>query len=355
VGTMLILGLTFLLGPISNAQLAQGAGISIAVLGLSLLTGWSGQVSLGNSGFLLIGGYTAGIWAQHHTHSPIIVTLLLAAVTGAIAGVILGLPATRLRGPYLAGMTIAFAVVLPTFVQNLSSISGGFSGLSLSFTSAPGWFTSWFSGPYASQNADAQWTVDCVILVAAFAFIVMGNLFHSKVGRSMRLVRDNEVAAELMGVNVARTRVLAFAISASFASVAGALLVIPVGTVVPQSFPFALSIELLTITVLGGMGTLTGAVMAGFIYAYSGSFVTWFSSNTHIGTTSQFGKQMNSILFAAVLILTMIFAPRGLAGALSDLWRMVTGGVKRSRGTSTTPVSTPAAPLAPALDGNSSA
>lgn len=327
--TAIAVGITFTLGPIQNSELATGAAISIAVLGLSLLTGWSGQVSLGNSGFVLVGGYTAGIWAQHHTSTPIVVTLLLAAATGAVAGVVLGLPATRLRGPYLAGMTLTFAVVLPTLAQNLTSLTDGFNGLSINYLSPPGWFVSLFSGPYAGTNAQEQWITDCTILVAGFAFLAMANIFHSKTGRAMRLVRDDDVAAELMGINVARTRVLAFAISASFASVAGALLVLWSGTIFPDSFPFTLSIELLTITVLGGMGTLSGAAIAGVIYAFSATWVDWLDAHTGVSLGSNLGRQMSAILFAGVLILTMIFAPRGIMGALSSLWRRVRSATRR--------------------------
>lgn len=343
-GTAVAVAITFALGPIQNSELATGAAMSIAVLGLSLLTGWSGQVSLGNSGFLLVGGYTAGVWAQHHNSSPIVVTLILAALTGAAAGVILGLPATRLRGPYLAGMTLTFAVVLPTLAQNLTWLTDGFNGLSLNYIAPPGWFASLFSGPYASINAQQQWITDCSILVAGFAFLGMSNIFHSKTGRAMRLVRDDDVAAELMGVNVARTRVLAFAISASFASVAGALLVLWSGTVFPQSFPFAMSIELLTITVLGGMGTLSGAAIAGVVYAFSATWVDWVNAHTGISPGSNLGRQMGAILFAGVLILTMIFAPRGIMGAVSGLWRRIGAS---TRGRATPPEVPPTAPEPP--------
>lgn len=331
IGTIAAIGISFDLSPVANGQLATGAAVAVAVLGLSLLTGWSGQVSLGNSGFVLVGAYTVAIWAQHHGHTPIVASLALAAVTGAVAGAVLGAPATRLRGPYLAGMTIAFAVVLPTFIVNLSSISNGYSGLALNPTLAPTWFVNLFSGQYAFQVANQQWQTDCIILVAAVGFFFMGNLFRSKTGRAMRLVRDNEVAAELSGVNLARTRMLAFSISAAYASVAGALLAITAGTVLPQEYEFSFSIVLLTVMVLGGMGTLSGAVLAGVIYAFSSTFVTWLNGHIGISQSSSLYTQMPSILYAALLIIAMLFAPRGLAGLGGVVKRLGVASLSRRR------------------------
>jgi branched-chain amino acid transport system permease protein len=328
--TALAIAITFGLSPVANSRLATGAAISIAVLGLSWLTGWSGQISLGNSAFLAVGGYAAAIWDNHHTSSPIIISLLLATAVGAVTGAVFGLPATRLRGPYLAGVTIALAVVLPEFINNLPySISGGSGGLFVNLVSPPVWFNHLFSGPNALSNADAQWPVDCAIVVAGLCFFLMANLFHSKTGRAMRLVRDNDVAAELMGVSLPRTRVLAFIIAAAYGGLAGGLMVTTIGTVNPASFPFPLSITLLTVTVLGGIGTLSGAVIGGVIYAFSGSIVSWFNAQIGVSASSNLGLNMNNILFGLILIVTIILAPQGLVGLSRPVRRLLTRMTRR--------------------------
>lgn len=219
--------------------MGTGAAITIAVLGLTLLTGWSGQISLGNSAFMAVGGFAAGIWATHHQGgSPIIYSLIIATAAGAAFGLVIGLPATRLRGPYLAGMTIAFAVVLPEIIPNLSSITGTTGSVSLNPTTPPQWFVNLMSGQYPLESGNAQWPTDIAIVIAGVSFIFMANIFRSKIGRAMRLVRDNDVAAELMGVNLPRTRVLAFVISAAYGGLAGAVFVILTGSVTINTFPF---------------------------------------------------------------------------------------------------------------------
>jgi branched-chain amino acid transport system permease protein len=130
----------------------------------------------------------------------------------------------------------------------------------------------------------------------------------------MRLVRDNDVAAELVGVNLPRTRTLAFVVAAAFAGLGGSLYVLINATVTPSTFPLTLSITLLTLMVLGGIGTLSGAVIGGIIYAFSSNLVGHINSLTGINPASNLGANMQGIIFGVLLILTMLFAPRGIAG-----------------------------------------
>jgi branched-chain amino acid transport system permease protein len=138
--TLLTLAITFVLPPVADSQLASGAAISIVVLGLSWLIGWSGQISLGNSGFMAVGAYATGIWAHHHASSPIIFTFVLAMAVGAFSGLIIAIPSTRLRGPYLAGMTLAFSAAIAPLAQNYTSITGGEGGLFFNTLTTPHWF-----------------------------------------------------------------------------------------------------------------------------------------------------------------------------------------------------------------------
>jgi branched-chain amino acid transport system permease protein len=317
--TVLTLAVTILLPPVADSQLAGGAAITIVILGLSWLIGWSGQISLGNSGFMAVGAYAAGIWAHHHTASPLIFTFLLATLVGGISGLIVAIPSTRLRGPYLAGMTLAFAAAIAPLAQNFTSVTGGEGGLFFNTLTTPAWFLHFFSGANASINANAQWTADLAVVIAGFMFFLMANLFHSRSGRAMRLVRDNDVAAELMGINLSRTRTLAFVVAAAFAGLGGSLFAIINATVRPESFPLTLSITLLTLMVLGGIGTLSGAVIGGIIYSFSANLVSHVNSLTGVNPTSNLGSNMQGIIFGVLLILTMLFAPRGIAGVVQRI------------------------------------
>jgi branched-chain amino acid transport system permease protein len=312
--TILTLAITFVLSPVADSQLAGGAAITIVILGLSWLIGWSGQISLGNSGFMAVGAYTTGIWAHHHAASPLVITFLLAMLVGGLSGLVVAIPSTRLRGPYLAGMTLAFAAAVTPLAQNFTSVTGGEGGLFFNTLATPSWFGHLFSGVNASIDSNAQWTADLAVAIAGVMFFFMANLFHSRSGRAMRLVRDNDVAAELMGINLSRTRTLAFVVAAAFAGLGGSLFAIINATVRPESFPLTLSITLLTLMVLGGIGTLSGAVLGGIIYSFSPSLVAHVNSLTGVNPTSNLGSNMQGIIFGALLILTMLFAPRGLTG-----------------------------------------
>jgi branched-chain amino acid transport system permease protein len=320
--TAITLGITFFMAPVADSELAGGAAIAIVILGLSWLTGWSGQISLGNSGFMAVGAYAAGIWAHHHATTPLLFTFFLAIVAGGLSGLIIAIPSTRLRGPYLAGMTLAFAAAITPLAQNFTSVTGGEGGLFLNSLVTPHWFLNFFSGQNAAINANAQWTADLAVVVAGVMFFFMANLFHSRTGRAMRLVRDNDVAAELMGVNLARTRSMAFVIAAAFAGLGGALYALLESSVRPESFPLTLSITLLTLMVLGGIGTLSGAVLGGIIFSFSANLVAHVNSLTGVNPSSNLGANMQGIIFSVLLILTMLFAPRGLAGLKTPLSRL---------------------------------
>jgi branched-chain amino acid transport system permease protein len=320
--TALVLIITIFLPPVADSQLAGGAAITVVILGLSWLIGWSGQISLGNSGFMAVGAYAAGIWAQHHNTAPLIFTFVLAIVMGGLSGLILAIPSTRLRGPYLAGMTLAFSAAISPIAQNFTSVTGGEGGLFLNELSTPPWFLHLFSGENAAINANAQWSADIAIVVAGVAFFFMANLFHSRLGRAMRLVRDNDVAAELMGIRLPLTRSVAFMIAAAFAGLGGALYTILNATVNPSTFPLTLSITLLTLMVLGGIGTLSGAVIGGIIYSFSANLVDHINALTGVNPASNLGANMQGIIFGTLLILTMLFAPSGIAGLWGPIRRL---------------------------------
>jgi branched-chain amino acid transport system permease protein len=313
---------TFFLSSTTNFNLATGAAMSIVLLGLSFLTGASGQISLGNSAFMGVGAFAMAIWANHHATTPIVISLFIAIVCGALVGLLLGLPATRLRGPYLAGMTLAFAVAFGAILSSFNSWTGGDGGLQLpTAATPPHWITGLFSSGTSLLITNSMWVADITILATGIAFFFMANLFASRMGRAMRLIRDNDVAAELVGVSLQRTRVIAFVVSSSYAALGGALWTLINNSASPSTYSFALSITILSLVVIGGIGTIPGALIGGVIYAYSTSVINWIVNQTGLNPQGNFASQLNGIIFGVLLILTMLFAPMGISGAVLRTWR----------------------------------
>ncbi len=304
----------------TDFNLATGAGMAIVLLGLSFLTGASGQISIGNGAFMGVGAFATAIWANHHATTPIVVTLLISVAVGALFGLLLGLPATRLRGPYLAGMTLAFAVAFPAILSSFNSWTGGDSGLQLpNSVTAPPWLVGLFHAGTPTLTTDTLWLTDVVMVATGVAFFFMANLFASRTGRAMRLVRDNDVAAELVGVALPRTRVIAFVISAAYAALGGALWTLLNNSVSPATYGFALSITILAVIVIGGIGTISGAIIGGVVYAYSTNVIAWFVARTGLNPQGNLASQLNGIIFGALLIVTMMFSPLGIAGTIRHL------------------------------------
>ncbi len=313
--------LTFFFSSSTNFNLATGAAMSIVLLGLSFLTGASGQISLGNGAFMGVGAFTMAIWANHHATTPIVFSLLIAIASGALVGLLLGLPATRLRGPYLAGMTLAFAVAFTFILSSFSSWTGGDSGLQLPTAwIAPRWLDGFYHAGTSPLTTTTLYITDVAIVVAGVAFFFMANLFASRTGRSMRLIRDNDVAAELVGISLPRARVVAFIVSSAYAALGGALLTVIDNSVSPSTYSFALSVTILSLIVIGGIGTISGALIGGVVYAFSTSVISWITTHTGLNPQGNVASQLNGIIFGGLLILTMLFAPFGIAGAVRHFW-----------------------------------
>jgi branched-chain amino acid transport system permease protein len=312
--------LTYFLSADTDFNLAVGASMAIVILGLSFLTGASGQVSLGNGAFMGVGAYAVAIVGHHNGTPPIIVSLVIATLAGAAIGLIIGLPGTRLRGPYLAGLTIAFAVAFSSILSVFGSWTGGDAPLGLrSLTPTPGFIISLVGQGPKSLAAANMWLADVGILTAGVAFFFMANLFKSRTGRAMRLVRENDVAAELSGISLPHARIVAFMVSAAYAGLGGGLATIVDGSAQPTQYGLGLSITILSLLVIGGIGTLSGALIGGLIFAYSSTWIDWIESKTGISQTSNFGANLKGIIFGLALILIMMLAPLGIAGAIKSL------------------------------------
>jgi branched-chain amino acid transport system permease protein len=319
-------------------QIAQIAVYVTAVAGLTVLTGLSGQISLGNGAFMAIGAYATALLLLH-LNWPFIAALVAAAAVTAAAGGIVGVAAARLRGPYLAGLTLLLGVALPSLAFAYQGVFGADQGLNVTFT------TPAFLGATFPLTRWQAWVSTVVALVT---LVLLANLCYSRIGRNWRAVRDDEVAAALDGVNVAVTRILAFVVSAVCAGLAGSLLAIVTSLVAPGAFTITLSIALLTAAVIGGLGSLPGALWGSLLIVLLPTYVTDVA--TSHGLSSSVGSNIPIAAYGAVLILVMLVFPRGIQGGLRRLLTLFTGPdpKTRIRGDAPAPHVTPPSDEAPA-------
>lgn len=294
--------LTSLLGRFGNFQVGEVALYAIAIAGLSILTGANGQISLGHGALMAVGAYTLAL-EQTHTEWNLAFQLLLAIAAAALLGIVIGIPATRLSGPYLAGMTLILALGLPLLADQYSTTFGGDQGLVTTAPLAPG-------GGVGAE----EWLAWIEILGALLTMILLANLMRSRFGRAFRAVRDDEVAAALAGVHVMRTKVTAFTVSAACAGLAGAFLGLSVGVVNTGEFPLSLSIGILAGMVLGGAGTLLGAWWGAVALVYLPQWSQSLSGTLNLGNGA--AAYLATIIYGLVLILVIMVAPTGLQGWL---------------------------------------
>ena len=319
-------------------QIAEVAVEVTAVAGLTVLTGLSGQISLGQGAFMAIGGYTTAL-LMLHLNWPFFIALVAAAAVTAATGAIVGVAAARLRGPYLAGATLMLGVALPTLAVAYAGVFGGDQGLNVTFT------TPAFLGATFPLTRWQAWVSSLVALVS---LVLLANLCYSRIGRNWRAVRDDEVAAALDGVNVALTRVLAFVVAATSAGLAGSLLAIVTSLVAPGAFTITLSIALLTAAVIGGLGSLPGALWGSLVIVLVPTYVTDVA--TSHGLSSSVGSNIPIVAYGVVLILVMLVFPQGIQGGLHRLLTLFTGPDPKTRTSrdAPTPHVTPSADQAPA-------
>jgi branched-chain amino acid transport system permease protein len=288
-------------------QMAEVATYVTAVAGLTILIGLSGQISIGNGAFMAIGAYAAALILLH-LNWPLAAVLAASAAIAAVAGLVVGVAAARLRGPYLAGMTLVLAVALPSLATRFAGTFGGDQGLGVNVT------TPAFLG---SSFPLTRWQAWVACAAALITLVLLANLARSRVGRSWRAVRDDETAAALAGLNVAWLRILAFAVSAACAGLGGALLGITTTLVSPGSFTVTLSIALLTSAVLGGLGTLPGAVWGSLVIVLVPTYVTDVA--TSHGLSSSVAANIPVAAYGVVLIVVMLVFPAGIQGAVRRL------------------------------------
>ncbi|HUL24420.1 MAG TPA: branched-chain amino acid ABC transporter permease [Streptosporangiaceae bacterium] len=304
IAAVVIWVLTVQLSSFRDYQIADIAVYLVAIAGLTVLIGLSGQISLGNGAFMAIGAYATAL-LQMHLNWPLWALFPASAAIAAVAGVAVGAAAARLHGPYLAGATLLLAVALPSFATQYPGVFGGDQGLSVTVT-AP-----------AALGVDfppTRWLAWVNAAAALIVLVLLANLARSRIGRSWRAVRDDEAAAALAGLNVARLRVLAFVVSAACAGLAGSMLAVYSSQVSPGSFTVTLSIALLTGAVIGGLGSLAGALWGSLVIVVVPTYV--MDVATSHGLSSTVAANIPVAAYGVVLIAVMLLFPAGIQGGL---------------------------------------
>jgi len=288
-----LVALPFILSDYHVSLVAQVGIFFIAVLGLNILTGYTGQISIGHGAFMAIGGYTTAVLSRDH-HTNLVVTMLVAFAICFVVGLIVGLPALRLSGVYLALVTFALAVSIPQIPLQYSTFLGGSGGVQTSKTVSNLWI-------YA-----AAWTASAILFVLAWLIL------RGRTGRAFRAVRDSEIAAVASGVELPVYKTLAFGISAAYAGVAGSLFVLATnGFAQPSEFDVFLSLELLIGAAIAGLGSLWGILVGA---AFVGLLPQVSSSVPVIGV-----EHGRDVVFGAAVVLVMLLLPDGFAGLLARL------------------------------------
>ncbi|MBB32138.1 MAG: hypothetical protein CL455_00575 [Acidimicrobiaceae bacterium] len=328
---------------LSLIRLNKAIAYSVAILGLQVVVGYTGQIALGQSFFFGTGAYISA-WLVADYSWPFLLTLVIVIPSCFLIGMILGLPALRIRGLYLALLTLGLAALFPTIVKldSLYKYTGGaggklttnkITGSQYKFA-PPSWLPldgiaqalqkipllgGYFGdGPLSNREEARMWKFILFSLVAAICFWLIANLIKSKPGRAMRAVRDNETSAAVSGVNLAMTKTISFGIASALGGIGGMIYVAEVGIASPDDFSSLVAIYLIVGLVVGGVGTLSGAVVGGLVYAL---IPDWASSTQSISFVPQRWLQgpTGSLILGLLLIVLTLFMPGGISTAAKKL------------------------------------
>jgi branched-chain amino acid transport system permease protein len=290
--------LPFIVSDYRAFQLTLMIAYAVALLGLNILTGYNGQISLGHGAFFAVGAYVAAIMMDHWG-LPYWSTVPAAGAVCFIAGFLFGLPALRLEGLYLALATFALAVATPQILKHktFEQWTGGVQGIAITKPRAP------WGLPLSAD----QWLYFFALAVAVVLFVAGSRLVRGRLGRALVAIRDHPTAAAAMGVNTALYKTLTFGVSALFTGVAGALSAIAVQFVAPDSFGFLLSISFLVGIVVGGLGSISGAI-------YGAAFIEFVPN-----IADNFSKSAPWAIYGVLLVVSVYVMPAGIAGAIRSV------------------------------------
>jgi branched-chain amino acid transport system permease protein len=290
-------------GQFNQGQLVLVLSYAIAIAGLNVATGYTGMISVGHSAFFGLGAYTTGILMVTYGWNAE-ATIPVAFVVCFVAGAIVGLPALKIRGLYLAVVTLAAGVTFPELIDRFSSLTGGPQGLLISLESLrpPAW-----TGLALGQ--EGRWLYWLSVALLLLALIVVNNIVRSRYGLAMMAARDSELAASASGVNLTVLKPVTFGLSSAITGVGGCLFAMYLGSLVADdSFTLLSAITLLTGLVIGGQGTRFGPIIGGFVVVY----IPYYTSNIGQGESS-------AVLFGLALIVMIFIAPEGVMGGVHRL------------------------------------
>ena len=274
----------------------------LILLGMNLLTGYSGQVSLGHAGMVLISAYMTAILSQQYGFPLPGAIVLSAALTAVTGGVLIGVPAVRLRGPYLAIATFGLMIALPQIlkIQALTRWTNGALGIGGDRVEPPGFMATLLDG--------RDWLYYVTIVAAAVMTVLFLNLTRSRVGRAFIALRDSEIGAEQMGVDVSKHKALAFGISSLYAGLGGGLFFAVQGFVSPDSLNFIDSIFFLVAIVIGGLGSVLGSILAALFLTFQAEVIS------ELANVIPGAGELRNVMFGGALIASIILFPKGIAG-----------------------------------------
>ncbi len=285
---------------------------------LNLIYGFTGQFSLGHAGFMAIGAYVTTLfvlppyykemifileplaWPFTVIHAPLIVALFLGGLMSAIAAFLIGLPVLRLKGDYLGIATLGFAEIIRIIANNIPQVTNGALGIK----GIPEFTNLWWS-----------------VGVAVFTIYIIKGLINSSYGRALMAIRENEIAAEVIGVNLTYHKVMSFTISAFFAGVAGGLFACLLTTIDPKAFMFLMTFNIMIVVVMGGLGSITGTVIAAFLFNFLLEYLRPIEAGFQLGPIaipSIPGLRM--VAFSVLLLVIILYKQKGLLGGLEFSW-----------------------------------
>ena len=297
-------------------DVANRIGIAIiGAIGLNILTGFTGLISLGNAAFMAIGAFTAGFLGVRFG-LPFYLCIPLAGLMSAILGMIIGIPSLRIKGLYLAMATLAAHFIVEFVIVKWESVTGGVNGLPIP---AP---------KLGSFALDTDKRIFCLIYIIVIATVFFSrNLFRSKPGKAFIAIRDQAISAEVMGVNLLKYKLMSFGISSYFVGTAGALTAYQAKIISPETFPITVAIDYLGMIIIGGMGSILGSI-------FGAIFITLLPEILRLVTTSLAAtypdlvtvfSSLKELVFGILVILFLIFEPSGIAArwyAIKSYWKL---------------------------------
>ena len=290
-------------------QVNSALYLSIGVLSMNLVVGMTGQLSLGQGAFYGIGAYSVILLVEHGW--PYWAAICVAVLIAGAVGLLVGIPAARIRGLYLAVTTLALGIAFPAMLIRFAGVTGGNNGMLLNpLLTTPTWF---------SGTAD-QWLFYLTAIMTALSILIVRNMLHSNFGRGMIAVRDHQTLASIFGVHVTRTKIIAFGVSAALTGLAGTMFILQTQFASPGEFTFSTSLNFFVGMAIGGSVSVYGAIIGGFFLEFSQS---WIAS---IGL----GSWSTPVVYGALLIVVVYFLPQGIGGSMrAGTMRLIRAGSAR--------------------------